>query len=59
MWKSFPAPPVAAAGFVATLGREPAFVQVVLMGDRDALEAAVTAPPAPDRRRTGMGVGAW
>jgi exodeoxyribonuclease V alpha subunit len=33
--------------------------QVVLVGDRDAMEAAVTAPPAPNRRRTGMGVGAW
>ncbi|BDU70862.1 AAA family ATPase [Mesoterricola silvestris] len=29
--------------------------QVVLVGNRDALEAAVTAPPAPNRRRTGMG----
>ena len=33
--------------------------QVVLVGDRDAMEAAVAAPPAPNRRRTGMGVGAW
>lgn len=33
--------------------------QVVLVGDWDTLEAAVTAPPAPNRRRTGMGEGAW
>ena len=26
--------------------------QVVLVGDREALEAAVAAPPAPHRRRT-------
>lgn len=30
--------------------------QVVLVGDRAALEAAVAAPPAPHRRRTGMGL---
>jgi len=33
--------------------------QVVLVGDRDALEASVTALPAHHRRRTGMGVSAW
>jgi len=31
--------------------------QVVLVGDRAALEAAVAAPPAHHWRRTGMGVG--
>jgi exodeoxyribonuclease V alpha subunit len=31
--------------------------QVVLVGDLDALQVAVAAPPAPHRRRTGMGVG--
>ena len=31
--------------------------QVVLVGDRAALELAVAAPPAPHRRRTGMGAG--
>ncbi|BDU71419.1 AAA family ATPase [Mesoterricola silvestris] len=33
--------------------------QVVLLGDPDALETAVTATPAPNRRRTGMVVGPW
>lgn len=31
--------------------------QVVLVGDRAALALAVASPPAPHRRRTGMGVG--
>jgi exodeoxyribonuclease V alpha subunit len=33
--------------------------QVVLVGDWDALEAAVNAPPAPQRRGTGIGLHTW